>query len=172
MSNYDWDDNDRPLAFFITFRTYGTWLHGDERGSVERHGRNVYGTDRIGLDPVFSVSMDRNMLAEPFLLDVPRRVCVEEAIRSVCSVRNYGLSALNVRTNHAHLVVSASADPKFMMNAFKANATRELRERGLARSDQKVWCRGGSTRYLWKPVQVERAIDYTVNGQGDDLPDF
>ena len=30
------------LAYFITFRCYGTWLHGDERGSVDRF-HNIYG---------------------------------------------------------------------------------------------------------------------------------
>src|SRR6266566_1829504 len=24
-----WNDTDTPLACFISFRTYGTWLHGD-----------------------------------------------------------------------------------------------------------------------------------------------
>ena len=32
----DFDDNEFPLAYFISFRTYGTWLHGDERFSVDR----------------------------------------------------------------------------------------------------------------------------------------
>jgi len=31
-----WNDTDIPLAYLITFRCYGTWLHGDERGSVDR----------------------------------------------------------------------------------------------------------------------------------------
>lgn len=52
MSDHEWDDSDQPLAYFITFRTHGTWLHGDQRGSVDRHGRNVFGADRIALDPV------------------------------------------------------------------------------------------------------------------------
>ena len=35
-----WNDTDIPLAYLITFRTYGTWQHGDERGSVDReHNR-------------------------------------------------------------------------------------------------------------------------------------
>jgi REP element-mobilizing transposase RayT len=172
MSNYDWDDNEYPLAYLITLRTHGTWLHGDARGAVERHGRNIYGTERIVLDPMFSVKMDENMESDPFPLDGPRRGSVERAIRSVCRMRNYGLSAINVRTNHAHIVASANTNPKTIMNAFKANATRELREAGLAGADEKVWSRGGSTRYLWKPHQLDRAIDYTLYGQGDDLPDF
>jgi REP element-mobilizing transposase RayT len=172
MAIYDWDDSEYPLAYFITFRTHGTWLHGDARGSVERHDRNAYGSERIGLDPMFSVKMEENLGTEPFLLDGPRRGCVERAIRSVSGIRNYGLSAINIRTNHAHIVTSAGISPKAMMNAFKANATRELREAGLVEAGQKVWSRGGSTRYLWKPNQLERAIDYTLYGQGDDLPDF
>jgi hypothetical protein len=34
---------DLPLAYFITFRSYGSWLHGDERGSVDR-SHNQYGS--------------------------------------------------------------------------------------------------------------------------------
>jgi hypothetical protein len=35
-----WNDTDIPLAYLITFRCYGTWLHGDERGSIDRfHNR-------------------------------------------------------------------------------------------------------------------------------------
>jgi REP element-mobilizing transposase RayT len=172
MSEYEWDDNDRPLAYFITFRTHGTWLHGDQRGSVDRHGRNAYGTDLIDLDPVFSVKMDRNMDSEPFALDGPQRAKVESAIFAVCALRGYILIAINVRTNHVHVVVSANALPKTVMSAFKANATRELREAGLITSDQAVWSRGGSTRYLWKPRSVEAAVDYTLYGQGKDLPKF
>src|ERR1044072_9524581 len=29
-----WNDTDIPLGHLITFRTYGSWVHGDERGSV------------------------------------------------------------------------------------------------------------------------------------------
>jgi REP element-mobilizing transposase RayT len=172
MPDYEWDDNEYPLAYFITIRTYGTWLHGDERKSVDRHSKNLYGTDRIGLDPMYSVKMEQNNSAKPFLLDGARRETVEIAIRDVCSIREYLLCALNVRTNHVHLVVSASVEPNRLMSAFKANATRELREAGLVGSDQKVWSRGGSTRYLWKPRDVNLAIDYTLNQQGDMLPDF
>ncbi len=172
MFDNEWDDNEYPLAYFVTFRTHGTWLHGDQRGSVDRHGRNIFGTERIKLDPVFSVTMDRNMESAPFLLDGHQRKVVEAAIRSVCLIRQYGLGAINVRTNHAHVVVSSIASPDKIMAGFKANSTRALRETGLVEPKQKIWSRGGSTRYLWKPRNVERAIGYTLYGQGDELPDF
>jgi hypothetical protein len=35
-----WNDTDTPLAYFISFRSYGTWLHGDKRGAIDRvHNR-------------------------------------------------------------------------------------------------------------------------------------
>jgi hypothetical protein len=142
MSDFEWDDNDRPLAYFITFRTYGTWLHGDRRGAVDRHGRNIYGTERIGLDPVFSVTMEGNMSSEPFVLNGRQRAKVESAIRKVCSIRGYRLIAIHVRTNHIHIVVSAATLPKTVMNAFKANATRELRDAKLVDRDRTIWSRG------------------------------
>ena len=30
-----------PLAFLLTWTTFGTWLHGDERGSMDRHSRGL-----------------------------------------------------------------------------------------------------------------------------------
>jgi hypothetical protein len=38
-----------PLAYLITFTTYGTWLHGDSRGSVDKQ-HNRYGDDLVALD--------------------------------------------------------------------------------------------------------------------------
>ena len=59
------------------------------------------------------------------------------------------------------------------MNAFKSYATRELKHLGLITAeDKKIWVRHGSTRYLWKESQVEKAIYYVVYGQGDEPPDL
>ncbi|HEX9659180.1 MAG TPA: hypothetical protein VGA18_02730, partial [Rhodothermales bacterium] len=38
-----------PLAYLITFTTYGTWLHGDERGSVDP-GHSIPGTPPLERD--------------------------------------------------------------------------------------------------------------------------
>lgn len=114
--------------------------------------------------------MDRNMNSQPFLLNGAQRAVVESAIPEVCAVRGYGLIAINVRTNHVHIVVSAVVSPNAVINAVKANATRELREAGLVDAGRPIWSRGGSTKYLWKPRNVETAVEYTINGQGSDLP--
>jgi len=167
-----WDDSEYPLAYLITFRTYGTWLHGDERNSVDLRGQNLYGMPRVRANKQLRDMMLEKMKYQPFTLDGKQRAAVEAAIREVCEYKEYSMHALNVRTNHAHSVVRAGSKPEPIANAFKAYSTRRLRAAGLIEAEQRVWSRGESTRYLWRESSVERAIDYVVNGQGRDLPDF
>ena len=107
------------------------------------------------------------MEQKPFLLAEREREIVERAIAEVSEYRNYDLKAVNVRSNHIHAVVSAQAKPEPIINAFKSYSTRKLRENFLIDRKTKVWARGGSRRYLWKPRQVALAIEYVLYGQGD-----
>ena len=168
----EFQERSTPLGYLITFRTYGTWLHGDERGSMDRREYNVYGEMKIAPNAL-ARSRDRNLMkSPPFEMDAAARSVVKEAIREVCAFRNYGLFALNVRTNHVHLVVSACWAPGFMMNAFKSYATRRLRNEGAVSGNVRIWSRHGSTRYLWCDEHVAVAVEYVINGQGDELPKF
>jgi REP element-mobilizing transposase RayT len=161
----DFDDNEFPLAYLVSFRTYGTWLHGDARGSMSRK-QNLYGTPRIAANPRLQLRHP------PVRLDAKQRPVVEQAIREVCENRGYFLRAINIRTNHVHTVVSAASKPEPILLAFQAYATRKLRNSGLLARNVKPWSRHGSTPYLWKERHVERAIDYVLYGQGDELPSF
>jgi REP element-mobilizing transposase RayT len=172
MGNLDWDDNQWPLAYLITFRTYGTWLHGDERFSMDRHGKNIYGSPAIAPNEKLIGITESNRGDAEFLLDGKQRAVVRKAIEDCCLLREWQLRAINVRTNHVHATISAARKPEGILVAFKSNATKYLREAQLVSFEQKVWSRGGSTRYLWKPEHINRANDYVLNGQGNDLPDF
>ena len=161
-----WDDNEFPLAYMITIRTYGTWLHGDKRKSVDLHGKNVYGEPRQKPNENLRKVMKANAFHDSFVFDNQQRKLVEESMRETCKAREYDLLAINVRTNHAHLVVSSASKPERIINGFKSHATRKLRENYLVLKNQKVWSRGGSRRYLWKLRHVDLAIDYVLFGQG------
>ncbi len=112
------------------------------------------------------------MKFETFLLGIRERKVVENAISEVCDVRDYGLFAVNVRTNHVHVVVSNSDKPERIMNSFKAYSTKALRNAGLLAADARAWSRHGSTKYLWTDDHISTAVDYVINGQGDELPKF
>jgi REP element-mobilizing transposase RayT len=77
---------------------------------------------------------------------------------------------MNVRTNHVHIVISATVAPEKVVNAIKANATRIMRDRGIWSRVGSPWTTGASTRYLWSEESVARAVDYVLFGQGPDLP--
>ena len=98
MHDSDLDTNQFPLAYLITVRCFGTWLHGDERLAVDRHGLNVYGRQRRPANAKLQEVMRLNMNQEPMLLNESQRAIVETAIREVRSFRQYRLSAVSVRT--------------------------------------------------------------------------
>lgn len=162
-----YEENEFPLAYLITIRTFGTWLHGDERNSIDRHGKNVYGTPDISPSPKLDKIMTEELKQPKIIFNDAQRKIVEIAINELCEQRAYYLQALNVRTNHAHAVVSAQMKPERIADAFKAFATKKLREEKLFENKLKIWSRGRSRRYLWKPRHVELAIDYVLFGQGD-----
>ena len=167
-----WNDTDTPLAHLITFRTYGTWLHGDERGSVNRF-RNTFRTRRLPSEQKWLEANKQRLKREIVTLNAQQRACVEKAIRETCRKRGWQLLAINVRTNHVHIVVSIGEQGSSRaLNAFKANATRIMREEGCWLESGSPWVDKGSRRFLWNERSVERAINYVLNGQGDDLPDY
>jgi REP element-mobilizing transposase RayT len=160
-----------PPAYLITFRCYGTWLHGDGRGSIDRT-HNVYGAELIPPNERWQKHNTHALKYEAVELDAARREAVEEAVRETCTFRNWLLRAVNARTNHVHAVVSASCRPETVLKAFKANATRRMRERGCWTHSHSPWSEGGSRRYLWTERSVEMAVEYVVDCQGGPLPDF
>jgi REP element-mobilizing transposase RayT len=157
-----------PIGYLITFRSYGTWLHGDERGSVDRNHRS-YGTPML---PPSSLRMGRDlrlMKQPPVKLDAKKRSAVDSGIRKICSKRKWSLWALAVRTNHVHAVVSASTKPDIMLGALKAHATRSMRENGSWTSAFSPWAARGSKKYLWTEQELIDAIAYVLEGQGEPL---
>jgi REP element-mobilizing transposase RayT len=168
MTRRDFNDDHTPLGYLITFRAYGTWLHGDERGSVDRdHHR--YGTPALPPGPRRK-QIERNLLKQPPVkFDARQRAAIDFAINETCTIRKWELWALHVRTNHLHCVVTANCNPKTVLVALKANATRSMREAGCWKSDLSPWAQRGSKKYLWTEEELANAIAYVIEDQGEPL---
>src|SRR5205823_10119187 len=98
-----------------------------------------------------------------------QRDAIECGIRETCAIRKWELWTLNVRSNHLHCVVTANCNPKTVLVALKANATRAMREAGCWRSELSPWAQRGSKRYLWTEEELANAIAYVVEEQGEPL---
>lgn len=167
-----WNDSDIPLGYLITILTYGTWLPGDERGSIDRY-HNTFRGPRVEPNAVLEQQHRKKLKSEPLILNSIQRTAVEDAIREVCDYRSWVLHAINVRTNHAHTVVSTGdRNPERILNAFKVYGTRKLRQRSVWSYAHSPWADKGSERWLWTGESIWYACDYVINGQGHDLRDF
>jgi REP element-mobilizing transposase RayT len=144
----------KPIAYLLTFSTYGSWLHGDVRGSTGR------GCIKRGHEPGLEIHQREALTEPPFKLGQRERAVVREVIEEVCQHRGWTLLAASVSTKHGHVALKGDADPEYMLGSLKARATRILREKGFVHHERKIWNRSGSTKYLWTNDVVDMACRY------------
>ena len=106
------------------------------------------------------------------ILDQQQRHLVETTITEHCRFRGWDLRAVNCRSNHLHVVVTADRSAKEVRNQFKAWCTRKLKElqnarghAGDSRIRDKWWAERGSGRYIGDEDSLEAVILYVMEGQ-------
>lgn len=154
-----------PKAYFLTWTTYGAWLHGDARGSVD-DDHSAYRTPLAPARERRTARMQARMRHDAVILSPADRTIVEGAIRAHCDHREWWLGAVNARSNHVHCVVAApGVRPEQVVGQLKSWATRPLREHGGFPKGQRIWTREASTRYLWTDEDVRSAREYVIECQ-------
>jgi REP element-mobilizing transposase RayT len=151
-----------PIGYFLTWVTYGTWLPGDARGWVEyRRGWQLP-------DPVRELEAKARMTEDACILRLEQRRVVEAQIAETCAYRGWTLQAVNCRSNHVHVVVTADVrNPKKIRVDLKAWATRALKVKFDA-SRENWWAERGSIRYLNSDNDLEASVFYVRDGQDID----
>ena len=152
-----------PIAYLITWTTYGTWLHGDERGSFDRRGNYV------PPDPARREAAAAKLTEDPVYLTPDQRAVVDALLVDACSRRGWVLHARNVRTNHVHAVVSAPVAGDHVRTRLKTLAAGRLTEHaGLQPSTGKNGARKwftekGNVEEIWDDRHLEEAVNYVVD---------
>ena len=160
-----------PIAYFITFHTYGTWLHGSEKGSIDR-SHNRHGDEVLPPDDRLE-SYRRSQMKQPeYRLDQSHRSLVMRAILEHGEHKQWKIWAIHVRTNHVHVVVTSAQPPERVLMECKAYASRALNQAALDPPDCKRWSRHGSTRHLFTEDEVAAKIRYVVEEQGEPMELF
>ena len=173
-----------PIAYFLTWTTYGTWLPGDKRGWNRKGEHESLEPNRIRYD-----SAQADMKESAFLLATDDKSAVDDTIRKHCQIRNWDLHAINVRSNHVHVVVTASQKiddtkyeheaqasgsattstamvfmpPETVVAQFKAWCTRKLQPHHPDR--KRFWTQGASCRWLNQESELSTTIEYVVEAQ-------
>jgi REP element-mobilizing transposase RayT len=151
----------KPVAYFITFTTYGTWLHGDPRQSVIRD--NSIPKLIAPNEHLYRQKMEK-LKHSPVELDQNQRVIVLDTLIQHCLLKQWRLFAAHVHSNHVHALIQASHGIDEVMTGLKIWATRKLREGGY--SYPKVWTVGGSKRYIFTNEKLCEKIHYVIYEQG------
>ncbi len=148
-----------PVAYFLTWTTYGSWLPGDDRGWVK------YGGCWHPPDPVREYEAKILMTENACILTHAQRALVEAQIAETIARRGWTLHVVNCRSNHLHVVLSADvSNPDRIRVALKAWATRALKESSET-NRKNWWSERGSIRYLNSDDDLEAAIKYVRDGQ-------
>ena len=156
------------LAYHITWTTYGTWLPGDDRGWIKKGASGIQPPD-----PERACSASELMVEGAVRLSPAQRAIVEETIADHCRIRKWTLHAMNARSNHVHVVVTADLDPEEVMEQLKAWCSRRLSDAaGLtepvaAKAGRRHWfTEGGDKEIIENETYLENAIRYVIDGQG------
>jgi REP element-mobilizing transposase RayT len=163
------DFND-PIALFITWTSYGSWLPGDSHGWIKwKKGEEQP-------EPVLEDWFKERMKEIPVLLDAHQREAVEDVIREHAEHRGWELYAVSSRSNHVHVavtVVPKTGNQKFrvadgvkrLRDQFKANATRVLRQGANPIQNEKVWAKGGDIQFIEMNDDLEQVVIYIAEAQ-------
>ena len=159
------------MTYLITFACYGTWLHGDSRGSIDRHHHHP-GSPYLSPSPSWE-RFERSLQHDPaYELDGAARRIVLEAFQKVAAFRGWPLTAARIRSKHVHLVVDLEGTAEAAFRDFKAYATRRLRQCGQEPGRTRWWARSGSAVRLPDRESVNRAVRYVVEEQGEPMAVF
>jgi REP element-mobilizing transposase RayT len=159
-----------PETYLVTWTTYGTWQY--EGVAV------TPGPERLTLRPeARAASSAGPRLVAPVMLDQAQRKIVEEAIRIRCSLRNWKLHAVKVRSNHILVLVTADCPAVEALNDLKAWCTRRLMEQRTREVEsaaapespgpshsKRWWTEFGETSEVPSEEYLEHAIRYVNQG--------
>lgn len=100
------------------------------------------------------------------LLSPDERKVVEAECDGHCRHRGWHLWAVNARTGHVHVVVTADrCSGKTVRDQLKANCTRGLRERWNRFGDRTVWTVGGDWQCINGEADLEMVCLYVREAQ-------
>ena len=159
--HYDW-------FWFVTMTTYGSWLPGDNRGSIgifHYQGQNKVEKNKFG-QPMYDPSDTLRDHAKGQMKGDELRLNLEQArvlltqFCCTCAFRKWRLLAVAIMANHIHLVVHVHSDPEpeTIKRDFKSYASRELNIQWGEPKSETWWTSSASARKLETDISVTNAI--------------
>ncbi len=153
--------SDRPLAYHITFGTYGTRLHGDPRGTVDKT-HNKPGDPIVGQNDDWFQIESSSLNDQPVMLDHADRIRIECAIEDVCDKGNWHLHIAACQSNHVHVLLTSIDDGILTRRLLKRWLTELLEDTAEMNLKNPVrwWAKEGSVKWVWDQRYLENVYWY------------
>jgi REP element-mobilizing transposase RayT len=152
-----------PIAYHITFGTYGTRLHGDERGTVDR-SMNQPGDPIIGADRAWW-ELERNKLKfDPVVLTPEQMRFAESVMPSICERGAWEHRTGAGGPDHIHHLVTSAADGDAVRKWFKRWLGEAMSAKWPRPEGATWWAEGGSVKWVWTGAYYRAVFGY-VDGQ-------
>jgi REP element-mobilizing transposase RayT len=162
--------------WFLTWRTYGTWLPGDERGFVDpvvdeqghRVIHNLPGT-RIDADNPHLHKYSQEIMRGPAVyLTHDQAAALLGQFQETVRHRGWELLTVAILPNHVHLIVGVNGDPDpaSLLRDFKSYGSRRLSRRWTIPASNTWWAESGSRRILKTDENRLQAMQYVLSQSG------
>ena len=154
----------KARCYFITFTYYGQRLQGDRRGSVNGKGR------RIAPNAILEAENRARQKEDTVALAPRERAFALDQILTICKECRYWIDAVNVRSNHTHLVVcSLDGDAlNVVASNIKGKLGAELRKSPHFCAQDKIWTRSFNGVELTSIGNWRSRVHYTLYRQGSN----
>ncbi len=147
------------LAYHITWGTYGTRLHGDPRGTVDR-ANNEHGEPIVGRDAERQKREKDFMKYPPICLTREQCIYGQDTIPGICERGHWTLHTCACAPDHVHVVLTSPFDPKTIRALLKRWLGQSLREKWEIPEDQTWWAEDGSIKWISNESYFGNAVDY------------
>ena len=150
-----------PIAHHITWGTYGTRLHGDSRGTVDRD-HNEYGEPVIGFDQHRWYRETRELKHPVVRFEQTEMKLVESLVPSICERGGWELHACAGGPDHVHVLLDArnKADAKSVRRMLKRWLGQALCEQNPRPDGASWWAECGSAKYVFERDYFFAALEY------------
>jgi len=151
--------NDQPIAYHLTFGTYGTRLHGNDRGTVHRL-MNHPGDPIVDRAEAWQ-RMERSLLKYPMvILTEQQRLMIEETIPSICERGGWKFLHCAARADHVHVQLKGNTEGKAIRRWLKTWLGQALNVRWPKPVGASWWAECGSVKWIWTDDYFENVYLY------------
>jgi REP element-mobilizing transposase RayT len=121
-------------TWHITWGTYGTRLHGDDRPTVDKQ-HNDRDTPFLGSDPARQRAAGARMAHPPVRLTREQCLFIQEQMPGICERGGWGLRVCTAAPDHVHVLLDIKPD-------IHGQKVRRLLKRWLTEALNEAWAPG------------------------------